>query len=424
MEPVTNIQPQPWMTAPATAAVMSALTMGDSTELVALFVGGCVRDSVLNRDVGDIDIATALAPEIVADRLARAGLKVVPTGLAHGTLTAVVEGQHFEITTLRVDVDTDGRRATVAFTDDWVADAERRDFTVNALFADSSGAIFDPVGGLADLKAGRIRFVGDAEQRIREDVLRLLRFFRFYAQLGSPPPDSEAIAACARLADLLPSLSGERVAAELFKLLSAADPATTMTLMSANGVLQHILPEAKEIDRLASLVTVEGIVEQADPIRRLAAGLKVDSPGADAIADRLRLSNTDRERLKRCIATGDRLSTDLSPNDRQTRLYRLGVDSWRDRALIDWAEEIALGTPQDRRTTDAWRELYDLPDTWTPPPFPLQGQDVLALGVEPGPNVGRYLGEAEDWWIAGGFAADRDACLAKLRALVGGDRPE
>ena len=359
MEPVTHIEPQSWMTAPATAAVMAALGVGQSNGLVALFVGGCVRDSLLAREVGDIDIATALAPQEVTRRLRAAGLKVVPTGLAHGTVTAVVEDRHFEITTLRVDVETHGRHATVAFTDDWIADAQRRDFTVNALFADSAGAIFDPVGGLADLQAGRIRFVGNAEQRIREDVLRLLRFFRFYAQLGTPTPDREAIAACAKLADLLPTLSGERVAAETFKLLAAADPATTMTLMSANGVLQHFLPEAKEIDRLAALVTVEGIVEPADPLRRLAAGLKVDAAGADALSDRFRLSNADRSRLI-ALATRDSLiKTEMSEETRRAALYRLGANGWRDRVLIDWAEEIALGTPQDRQTTDAWRDLYD-----------------------------------------------------------------
>ena len=419
MEPVTQIPLQPWMTAPATATVMAALNAGEEAGLVALFVGGCVRDSLLDREAGDIDIATVLAPDVVSERLRAAGLKVVPTGLAHGTVTAVVAGRHFEITTLRVDVDTDGRRATVTFTDDWVADAQRRDFTVNALFADGSGAIYDPVGGLSDLRAGRIRFVGNAEQRIREDVLRLLRFFRFYAQFGSPPPDKEAIAACAKLADLLPTLSGERVAAETFKLMAAPDPATTMILMSANGVLQHFLPEAKEIDRLAALVTVEGIVEQADPLRRLAAGLKVDAAGADAIADRFRLSNTDRVRL-RALAAGDRhLSRDMNMEARQVALYRLGGDMWCDRVLVDWAEEIALGTPQDRHVTDAWRDLYRLPDEWTPPAFPLQGHDVLELGVEAGPAVGRHLAKVEEWWIAGGFAAGREACLAKLRDGVG-----
>jgi len=419
MEPVTQIQPPPWMTAPATVAVMAALRAGDETGLVALFVGGCVRDSLLDREAGDIDIATVLAPEIVTERLQAAGLKVVPTGLAHGTVTAVTEGRHFEITTLRVDVDTDGRRATVAFTDDWAADAQRRDFTVNALFADSAGAVFDPVGGLADLKAGRVRFVGIAEQRIREDVLRLLRFFRFYAQFGSPPPDKEAIAACANLADLLPTLSGERVAAEAFKLMAAADPATTMTLMSANGVLAHFLPEAKEIDRLAALVTVEGVVEQSDPLRRLAAGLKVDAAGADAIADRFRLSNADRSRLRELVATDRRVHRDMNTRARQAALYRLGAAGWRDRVLMDWAEEIALGTPQDNALTKAWRELYNLSDEWTPPAFPLQGNDVLSLGVEAGPVVGRHLAAVEEWWIAGGFAAGRDACLNKLRTLTG-----
>ncbi len=421
MEPVAQIEPQAWMTAPATDAVMAALTEPDAAGpggLVALFVGGCVRDSLLDRAVGDVDIATALPPEDVTARLDAAGIKVVPTGLAHGTVTAVVDGRHFEITTLRVDVETDGRRAKVAFTDDWAADAARRDFTFNALFADRSGAIFDPVGGLDDLRSGRIRFVGNAEQRIREDVLRLLRFFRFYAQIGTPPPDREAIAACAKLADLLPTLSGERVAAETFKLLAAADPATTMTLMAANGVLRHFLPEAKEIDRLAALVTVEGIVEQADPLRRLAAGLKTDAVGADAIADRLRLSNADRGRLRQLIARDSRIDRETGRRDARALVYRLGAEVWRDRVLIDWADEIARGAAQDRRATDRWRELFDLPDRWAAPAFPLQGDDVLALGVAAGPAVGRYLEEVEDWWVAGDFAADRDACLAQLRGLV------
>ena len=407
------------MTAPATVKVMAALHAGDTGGQVALFVGGCVRDSLLDRVVGDIDIATVLAPDEVSRRLAKAGLKMVPTGLAHGTVTAVVDGKPFEITSLRVDVDTDGRRATIAFTDDWAADAARRDFTVNALFADASGAVFDPVGGLADLKAKRVRFVGDAEQRIREDVLRLLRYFRFYAQLASPPPDREAIAACAKLADLLPTLSGERVAAETFKLLATNDPATTMSLMSANGVLQHFLPEAKEIDRLAALSTVDGIVDYGDPLRRLAASLKTDTAGADAIAGRLRLSNANRGRLHALVATDQRLTRDMSLQTQRAILYRLSAELWRDRVLIDWAEEIALGGAQDSSVTARWRELYQLPDTWTVPTFPLQGHDVLALGVAAGPAIGRHLGDVEDWWIAGGFTADRAACLTQLRDVAG-----
>lgn len=419
MEPVTHISPQPWMTAPATVAVMVALNAGETDGPVALFVGGCVRDSLLGRAVGDIDIATVLAPDEVSKRLRDAGLKMVPTGLAHGTVTAVVDGKPFEITSLRVDVETDGRRATVAFTDDWAADAARRDFTINALFADAAGAVFDPVGGLVDLKDRRVRFVGDAEQRIREDVLRLLRYFRFYAQIASPPPDRDAIAACAKLADLLPALSGERVAAETFKLLATADPATTMSLMSANGVLQHFLPEAKEIDRLAALVTVDGIVGRGDPLRRLAAGLKTDGAGADAIAERLRLSNADRSRLRTLVAADQRLGREMDTQARRAILYRIGSELWRDRVLLDWAEEIAVGAPQDLGVTDGWRALYDLPDQWMAPTFPLQGNDVLALGVAAGPAVGRHLSDVEEWWVAGSFAADRAACLARLQKLTG-----
>lgn len=416
MEPVTHIQPQSWMTATATTAVMAALNGEAAASPIALFVGGCVRDSLLGHPVGDIDIATVLAPEEVSRRLQEAGLKVVPTGIAHGTVTAISEGQPFEITTLRVDVDTDGRRATVAFTDDWAADAARRDFTVNALFADRSGAVFDPVGGLEDLQAGSVRFVGDAEQRIREDVLRLLRFFRFYARFGTPPPDRDAIAACTKLAVLLPSLSGERVAAELLKLLSTDDPATTLVLMSANGILQHVLPEATEIDRLAALVTVEGVVEQADPLRRLAAGLKVDEAGADAVSERLKLSNVQRARLRH-LASGSRdIRRDMSLTAQRVLLYRLGADDWRDRVLIDWAEEIALGAEQARHVTEAWRALYNFPSEWSPPSFPLKGNDVLVLGIMEGPAIGRCLAAVEAWWIEGDFSADRAACLRQLRA--------
>jgi len=417
MEPVTHIRPQSWMTAPATAAVMQAL-IGADTGLVALFVGGCVRDALLGRSVGDIDIATALRPDDVAGRLRTANIKVVPTGLAHGTVTAVVDGTPFEITTLRVDIETHGRHATVAFTDNWIADAARRDFTLNALFADPTGAIYDPVGGLADLRAGHIRFVGDAEQRIREDVLRLLRFFRFYAQFGTPPPDRAAMAACAKLADLLPTLSGERVAAELFKLLSAGDPATTMCLMAANGILHHVLPEAVELDRLAALVTVEGVVEHADRLRRMAAGLKAGQADAEAIADRLRLSNVDRTRLSALIADEPRLGLDMGMSAQREVLYQLGASLWRDRVLLAWAETIARGTQQDRHTTEAWRTLYDFPQVWPVPEFPLLGHDVLALGVAPGPAVGDYLTTIEQWWIGGGFVSDREACLVKLREVV------
>lgn len=419
MEAVTRIEPKPWMTEPDTQAVMAALQGADDGP-VALFVGGCVRDTLLGRAVGDIDIATSLPPEAASQRIAAAGMSVVPTGIAHGTITAIAPGRHFEITTLRVDVETHGRHATVAFTDDWAADAARRDFTLNALYADSDGAIYDPVGGLADLQAKAVRFVGDPEQRIREDVLRLLRFFRFYAQLGTPPPDPAALAACSKLAHLLPGLSGERVAAETLKLLATPDPATVLTLMSGNGILQHVLAEARVIDRLSALVTVEGIADRAEPVRRLAALLEPDAVIADAVADRLRLSNADRHCMRTLAEMASQpVGADTGEDEAKAMLYRIGPPRWRDLVLYRWADDIALGGTQDRRATDSWKALFALPDRWHAPEFPLHGQDVLDLGREPGPEVGELLAAVEEWWITGGFSADRAACLAKL-AEVGG----
>ncbi|MBX6323955.1 MAG: CCA tRNA nucleotidyltransferase, partial [Rhodospirillaceae bacterium] len=247
------------MTAPATRAVLAAVT-ADGAE--ARFVGGCVRDALLSRPVGDVDIATPEPPERVLALLARAGIKAIPTGIDHGTVTAVKDGTPFEITTLRRDVETYGRRAKVAFSDSWREDAARRDFTMNALSCTPDGRVFDYFGGLADLEARRVRFVGDAATRIREDVLRLLRFFRFYAHYGSPPPDGEALAACRELAPLLPTLSAERVRAEVLRLLAAPDPCPALALMRDNGILDRVLPAAAGLDRLRGLVIL-GATEEA-----------------------------------------------------------------------------------------------------------------------------------------------------------------
>jgi poly(A) polymerase len=419
MQPSDRLDPQPWMTAPETVAVMAALSAAGGE---ARFVGGCVRDALLGRKVRDVDIATHEPPERVMNLLKRAGIKAVPTGIKHGTVTAVIGPRHFEITTLRRDVETYGRHAKVEYTDDWQADAARRDFTMNALFCGADGVLYDPFGGLADLGAQRVRFVGDPESRIREDVLRLLRFFRFHAHYGKPPPDAAALAACRELAPLLPTLSGERICGETLKLLSAPQPADVIELMQENGVLAHVLPEATEIGRLRALVAIEAVsprdlVPRVDPIRRLAALLDGSEASALAVATRLRFSNVERDRLIG-LAADPAPSPDLDAPARRRLVYRLGPARYRDRALIAWAAAVADDLPMDQRATKAWTDLLRAGADWVAPRFPLKGRDAVKLGVPPGPAVGRLMATLEDWWIAGDFTADRAACLAKLTELA------
>ncbi len=423
MQPAERIEPKAWMRSPAVRRVVEALTANGPP---ARFVGGCVRDMLLDRDVSDVDIATPLLPAEVMDRLKKAGVRTVPTGIEHGTVTAVVDDpdspfKHFEITTLRADVETDGRRATVAFIDDWAADAGRRDFTLNALYADGDGAIYDPVGGLEDLRARRVRFVGDAQQRITEDVLRLLRFFRFQAVYGRAPADKAALAACTAMAPLLVSLPGERVAHELLRLLGAQDPAPVLSLMAGQGILKLVLPEALVIDRLAALVPIEDRTVGGDPLRRLAAMLATDEGGAGPAAERLRLSNAQKSRLAAMAKIPLDLDKVVSPPAQRALLYRLGKADFVDSVLLAWADQVAKGVVQDQGRDEAWQALLALAGQWPPPLLPVRGGDVRALGVARGPAIGRLLRELEEWWIAGDFSADREACLARLGEMVAAD---
>ena len=399
-----TLSPQPWMTEPATSAVIAALSAGGSE---VRFVGGCVRDAVLGCvPAGDIDIATPESPERVIELLQAAGLKAVPTGIDHGTVTAIALHRPFEVTTLRRDLETYGRHAKVAFTDDWVADAARRDFTFNALSCSPAGRLYDPFGGIADLKARRVRFVGNASDRIREDVLRLLRFFRFYAHFGAPPPDGEAIAAAEALAPLLPTLSGERIAAETLKLLAAADPAPVMGLMQQHRVLINFLPEAERLDRLARLVAIErSLALAADAPRRLAASLAGED-SVRSVAQRLRLSNNLRERIAGALGEPMPWPHFSSQQSRALR-YRLSAETYRDRCLIAWAEKEESGSE------DRWRELLAVAE-WVPPVFPVKAQDALDRGARPGPDLGRLMAALEQWWIDGDFAGGRSACLGEL----------
>lgn len=411
MTPVHHIRPLPWMTKPQTRAVLDALAAAGAT---ARFVGGCVRDTLMGRPVGDIDIATDAEPDAVIAALERAKIKAVPTGIAHGTVTAVIDHAYFEITTLRRDVETFGRHARVAFTDDWAADAARRDFTMNALFLDRDGAVYDPVNGYDDLKRGRVRFVGDAAQRIEEDVLRLLRYFRFFASFDKPPPDAEAIAACRAAAPKLPTLSGERVRMELLKLFLAPDPGPTIDLMAGVGVLAILLPEATARDRFAALLRVEREAgAQRDPLRRLATLIEVDEAGAQSLARRLRFSAKEAAQLVALAAPAVSISSEMERPAFNLALYRLGGRLVRDLVVVAWAGERARGKANDV----AFRRLLAAADCWGPVTFPLKGADVLALGVPPGPDVGRLLAQVENWWVAQSFAPDRDQCLAQLRVF-------
>jgi poly(A) polymerase len=403
--PAERIAIAPWMTEPATRAVLAALGPD-----AARFAGGPVRDTILGRPVADIDIATILPPQEVMQRLAASGIGVVPTGLAHGTVTAIAPPRHFEITTLRRDVENFGRHARVAFTADWREDAARRDFTMNALYLDADGNVFDFVGGLADLRAGRVRFVGDAGARIREDVLRLLRFYRFYAHYGRGPADGAARAAARALAGLLPRLSAERVAAELKKLLNAPDPVPTVRLMREDGVLAAILPEAQKLDRLAALVALE---PAPDPVRRLGALVAIDAAGAARVAHRLKLKTAERDRLVALAEPPWPVALDADERAQRRALYHLGVSLYRDLVLLRAAER-----DEEARA----RVLLDRAAAWRKPRFPLRGSDVTARGLAPGPEVGRLLTAIEEWWEAGDFRADRKSCLAALDSRIGATR--
>lgn len=418
-EPVGQLSPQPWMQAPETRAVIAALT-AEGAEV--RFAGGCVRDAVLGRPINDIDIATHEPPERVLELLAKAGIRAIPTGIAHGTVTAVVNHEHFEITTLRCDVETFGRHARVAFTDDWTEDAARRDLTINAMFATPDGMIYDPYDGLLDLGSGRVRFVGQAKLRIEEDVLRLLRFFRFHAYYGKPPANLEALLACRALAHRLPELSGERVCGELFKLLLAPDPAAVLLLMRGERVLEHVLPEAKAFGRLRVLTFLEtrAMVRQTvrpDPIRRLASVLVTDKAGAEAVAARLRLSNSESKRLVGLCDPQDWPIVGMDDLAARRMLYRLGAELFHDLTLIAWAGRKDLEARTPPGESEKWQHLLDLADGWQPVSLPVKGQDLIERGVPRGPGIGALLERLERWWEEGDYRAGREEALAQLDRL-------
>jgi poly(A) polymerase len=401
------------MTAKATVAVFDALEAAGGADCVR-FVGGCVRNALIGAPIADIDVATQLTPDAVIKALRAGGVRAIPTGVEHGTVTAVFEHQPFEVTTLRRDVETDGRRAVVAFTTDWREDAMRRDFTLNSLYARRDGAIYDPTGhGVADALAGRIVFVGDAEQRLREDYLRSLRFFRFLAWYGRGAPDAAAVAAVTALKDPVAGLAAERISAELLKLLAAKDPRGAVQLMRETGVLAVILPDARDAVRFEALVGLEaGQLQETDALLRLAALMPDDSALGVRTAVRLRLSNAERDRLEAALTPSPELVPGLPPQAVHAAIYRLGAQAFRDRTKLGWAAAGGGDLP-------GWRCLLEEGARWRAPAMPLTGADVLAAGAPKGPRVGEALRALEAWWIAGDFTADRAAALAKLKEILG-----
>jgi poly(A) polymerase len=396
----------PWFEAAPMRAIFAGLNTGRHETRV---VGGAVRNSLMGLPVTEVDFATTATPDEVMELARQAGLKTAPTGLLHGTVTVIVDRYPFEVTTLRQDVETFGRHASVRFTDDWTMDAARRDFTINALYADASGAVHDPLGGYPDVIARRVRFIGSARERIREDYLRILRFFRFTANYGNEP-DGLGLAACIAERHGLARLSAERIRAELLRILVTREPMRALEPMSEAGFLDSLLGGVTRLSHAARLIAIEearGL--SGDAVRRLGALALMVEEDARRLTQRLRLSNAEAARLEAMAAFAPALQAESAELDLKAALYRLGPGRYADRVLIAWARSHA-------DVTDArWRALLALPERWKAPVFPLKGEDLLAAGIEKGPALGQMLRRLEAQWIASDFTMSRPALLQALR---------
>jgi poly(A) polymerase len=389
-----------WLKYGAVARLLAALDR-DGEE--ARVVGGAVRNALLHLPVGEIDVATSAVPKEVMRRVVAAGWKAVPTGIEHGTVTVVIDKHPFEVTTLRQDVETFGRKARVEFGRDWVADAQRRDFTINALSASAAGEVFDYVGGLDDIAVRRVRFIGDPAQRIAEDFLRILRFFRFHAHFASGSPDEAGLAACIRARAGLDQLSRERVRMELVKLVVAPRAAPTLEVMADSGILSAVLGGVAYVPSFEKLAEREAALGlPPDPVRRLGSLGVAVREDAERLTERLRLSNVEAERLL-ALDGWWRVAPSEGDQPAHALLYRLGPQSFVDRMLVAWAR-----APADAADAD-WRALVALPQRWTAPVFPLKSADFIRRGVPKGPALGVALRGAEEAWIAADFPLARDA---------------
>jgi tRNA nucleotidyltransferase/poly(A) polymerase len=408
-----------WLSEPDLQRLLAALAAGGEEARIA---GGAVRNALLGEPVADVDIATTTDPDETVRRAEAAGFRTIPTGIEHGTITVIAGGRPLEVTTLRADVETDGRRAKVLFGRDWKADAERRDFTINALYAEADGTVVDLVGGLADLENRVLRFIGDPEERIREDFLRILRFFRFFAWYGSGRPDAEGLKACARLKEGLDQLSAERVWRELKKLLSAPDPSRALLWMRQASVLTKVVPESEKwgIDAIHALVAAErDLGWEPDPLLRLEAIVPPDAERMKGLAERLKLSNADAERLRRW-ATASTIEPTSTESDLAKQAYRHGSQGILDRLRLALASARSRAVQSNGAMLEAggFSRLLKFAESWKAPEFPLKGGDLLTMGAKAGPNVGQLLKSLENEWVDSGFALERGALLERAAQIL------
>jgi tRNA nucleotidyltransferase/poly(A) polymerase len=401
MNPTKPLADAAWLRDPALLRVLAMLNAGGEEARV---VGGAARNALMGLPLNDIDIATTAPPDEVVRRAEAAGLRAVPTGIDHGTVTLVADGTPFEVTTLRQDVETFGRKAKVAFGRDWKADAERRDFTMNALSITADGVIHDYVDGLVDLESRRVRFIGDPAQRIAEDYLRILRFFRFQASYAHGAPDPAGLHACILARDGLRSLSRERVRSEMMKLLAAPFAVETVTVMAEAGFMTMLLGGVALTESFASMARVEAAAGVApDAVRRLAALGVLVTEDTERLREKLRLFNVEHDRLASIADRWWRLSPSLDEARLRSLLYRLGPDRYLDRALVAWSRAPhSISDP-------AWRHIATVPSRWTAPQFPLKSADFVARGVPKGPALGAAMRAAEEAWIAARFPQDKAA---------------
>jgi poly(A) polymerase len=415
----TSVAGEGWFGDEALTHVLALLNADGGEARVA---GGAVRNALMGIAVADVDIATTLLPDAVVARAKAAHIKAVPTGIEHGTVTLVIDGRPFEVTTLRRDVETDGRHAKVLFGTDWQADAERRDLTINALYADKAGQVIDLVEGLKDIESRTVRFIGDASQRIAEDYLRVLRFFRFFAYYGSGRPDADGLRASARAKDKLSTLSAERIWMEMRKLLAAADPSRALLWMRTSGVLAAILPETEKwgIDAIHGLVATETALGWApDPLLRLAAIIPDNGERVAAMAKRLRLSNAEAGRLDDWASVA-RLPDEVTDVGFDRLLYRGGKVGMvmRLKLSLSSARAGAEDDPIAMRKAARLSVLLKRAEDYERPVFPLQGGDVIAAGIPAGKRVGEILKALEDFWVERNFLPERQALLERLTAVV------